>query len=107
MEKDTITIKLDLDMDEAIKKLENYKKQLQEVLKLQNQLKTSEEKLNLSLKFGKVEEHCVDIFTKLEDLAKPISNFIIEKYGKHATAIITDETVKIVIDDISTPIKND
>ena len=92
MEKNTITVKLDLDINEVIKKLESYKKQ-----KLSN----------IDLKFGDAKEPCVDIFTKLEDLVKPISDFIIEKYGKHATAIITDETVKIVIDDVSTPIKND
>lgn len=42
---------------------------------------------------------------EFEKLVMPISEYLIKKYGKHATAIITDEIAKIVVDDISTPIK--
>lgn len=42
---------------------------------------------------------------EFEKIVKPVSDFIIKKYGKHATAIITDSIAKVVIDDIGTPIK--
>lgn len=38
MEEKTITVKLDIDVSEAMEKLEEIKKQLQEILELQNKL---------------------------------------------------------------------
>lgn len=44
---------------------------------------------------------------ELEELAKPISEFIIKHYDPHTTVIITDSHAKVVRDDIGVPIEND
>lgn len=44
---------------------------------------------------------------EFEELAKPISEFIIKHYDPHTTVIITDGHAKVVRDDIGVPIEND
>lgn len=45
-------------------------------------------------------------FKELEELARPLAEFIRRNYNPHTTIIVTDEFVKVVIDEMGTPINN-
>lgn len=41
---------------------------------------------------------------KLQQISQPIIDFIKENYNPHTTVIISEDSIKVVIDEISIPI---
>ena len=48
-----------------------------------------------------------DKIKELEKIANPIINYIKENYNPHTTVIISEDSIKVVTDEISIPISNE
>lgn len=49
----------------------------------------------------------MDKFEELENISKPIINFLKNNYNPHTTVIISESSIKVVSDEISIPIVYD
>lgn len=49
-------------------------------------------------------EEKIEIINKLKEISQPIIDFIKENYNPHTTVIVSEDSIKVVIDEISIPI---
>lgn len=54
-----------------------------------------------------MEEDKREIINKLKDISQPIIDFIKENYNPHTTIIVSEDSIKVVTDEIIIPILYD
>lgn len=59
------------------------------------------------IKLGTAQEPVQEQIKKLEEVCKPVVDYLKENYSPHSTAVITDSRIRLMKDEIGIPIRSD